>query len=181
MSASPSSATRQSRRPTSGAPSFASLAGRSVLFFVFWLMISKLEPTGAVVGVATATLAAALSLKLLPPGRLRLRPVLLALFAIRFAGQSVRAGFDVARRAFDPRLPIHPGFIAYPLRVPPGGARAAFCALSSLLPGSLPTCEEEDGTLLVHCLDTRLPVADGLAEEERLFMRAVGAAPEASR
>jgi multicomponent Na+:H+ antiporter subunit E len=69
---------------------------------------------------------------------------------------------------------LRPGFVAYPLRLPPGGARSAFCALSSLLPGTLPTGVDENGALLVHCLDVDQPVAANLAEEEALFMRALG-------
>jgi multicomponent Na+:H+ antiporter subunit E len=63
------------------------------------------------------------------------------------------AGVDVARRALDPRLPLRPGFVTYAPRLPPGGARDAFCALASLMPGTLPADTNEDGTLLVHCLD----------------------------
>jgi multicomponent Na+:H+ antiporter subunit E len=86
----------------------------------------------------------------------------------------VVSGTDVAWRALDPNLSLRPGFVAYPLRLPPGGARSAFCALSSLLPGTLPTGVDENGALLVHCLDVDQPVAANLAEEETLFMRALG-------
>ena len=57
---------------------------------------------------------------------------------------------------------------------PPGGKRSAFCALSSLMPGTLPTGTDEQGALLVHCLDMSQPVAANLAAEERLFIRAFG-------
>ena len=80
----------------------------------------------------------------------------------------------VARLAFDPNLPLHPGFVSYRLQLPEGGARCAFQALSSLLPGSLPTGTDADGALVVHCLDTREPVAANFASEEALFMRATG-------
>lgn len=59
------------------------------------------------------------------------------------------------------------------MRLPAGGARSAFCALSSLMPGTLPTGIDEKGALLVHCLDIGQPVAANLAAEERLFIRAV--------
>ena len=167
-----SAATTIDRRPPASTRG-GSLARRSVFFFVFWLMISKMEPAGAIVGTASAVLAAWLSLRLLPPGAARPRPLALLLFAARFAGQSIRAGFDVARRALDPALPISPGFVAYRPLTSSGNGRAAFYALSSLLPGSVPTCEE-DGALLVHCLDVRQPVAADLEAEERMFMRAFG-------
>ena len=53
----------------------------------------------------------------------------------------------------------NPGFVACPLRLPAGGERSAFCALSSLMPGTLPTGTDEEGALLVHCLDIGQPVA----------------------
>ena len=49
-----------------------------------------------------------------------------------------------------------------------------FCALSSLLPGTLPTGSNEEGALVVHCLDVGQPVAANLAAEEALFSRAIG-------
>jgi multicomponent Na+:H+ antiporter subunit E len=42
------------------------------------------------------------------------------------------------------------------------------------MPGTLPTGTNEQGALLVHCLDVAQPVAANLAAEERLFIRAVG-------
>jgi multicomponent Na+:H+ antiporter subunit E len=42
------------------------------------------------------------------------------------------------------------------------------------MPGTLPTGVDEQGALLVHCLDTSQPVAANLTAEELLFMRAVG-------
>jgi multicomponent Na+:H+ antiporter subunit E len=102
------------------------------------------------------------------------RPVLLAALALRFVRQSVVSGTEVAWRALNPRLQLHPGFVAYPLRLPSGGARSAFCALSSLLPGTLPTGTDENGALLVHCLDAGQPVAANLAEEETRFIWALG-------
>ena len=114
------------------------------------------------------------SLRLLPPGRWRVSPLGLARLALRFPRQSVMAGVDVARRALDPRLPLRPGFVTYRRGLPPGPARDAFCALASLLPGTLPVGTNEDGTLLVHCLDVEQPVAAQLAAEEALFVRALG-------
>ncbi len=42
------------------------------------------------------------------------------------------------------------------------------------MPGTLPTGTNEEGALLVHCLDTSEPVAANLKAEELLFMRAIG-------
>jgi multicomponent Na+:H+ antiporter subunit E len=139
-----------------------------------WLMVSGPSLADLPVGLAAVAAATWLSLRLLPAGKSRPRPIFLAALALRFVRQSVVSGTDVAWRALDPNLSLRPGFVAYPLRLPPGGARSAFCALSSLLPGTLPTGVDENGALLVHCLDIDQPVAANLAEEETLFMRALG-------
>ena len=147
---------------------------RAAIFLGIWLMVSGPSLADLPVGLAAVAAATWLSLRLLPAGKSRPRPVFLAALALRFVRQSVVSGTDVAWRALDPNLSLRPGFVAYPLRLPPGGARSAFCALSSLLPGTLPTGVDENGALLVHCLDVDQPVAANLAEEETLFMRALG-------
>jgi multicomponent Na+:H+ antiporter subunit E len=96
----------------------------------------------------------------------------LAGLALRFLYQSVVAGADVARRALDPRLPLRPGFVAYPVRFPPGTARNVFTTLTSLLPGTVPA-GEESGKLLYHCLDVDQPVVSQLAAEEAALSRAL--------
>lgn len=149
-------------------------AARATLFLAFWLMISGRSLADLPVGLAAVAAATWTSLRLLPTGGSRPRPVLLAALALRFVRQSVVAGTEVAWRALNPRLQLHPGFVAYPLRLPPGGARSAFCALSSLLPGTLPTGTGDNGALLVHCLDVDQPIAAKLATEETLFIRALG-------
>jgi len=88
----------------------------------------------------------------------------------------VVAGFDVARRALDPRLPLRPGFVAYQMRTPPSPARNLFCTLSSLLPGTLPTGLDEAGMLVVHCLDVEQPVLEQMAVEETMLIRILGEA-----
>jgi multicomponent Na+:H+ antiporter subunit E len=123
-------------------------------------------PAGAV-AVAAATWT---SLRLLPPGRSRRSPAAMARLALRFLCQSIIASADVAWRALDPRLPLRPGFVPYPVRLSPGTARNAFATLTSLLPGTVPT-GEEDGQLVYHCLDIGQPVASQLAVEEAALSR----------
>jgi len=137
-------------------------------------MISGWAPTDLPVGLAAVVGATWVSLRFLPPKGSRLRVGSLAALAASFLRQSVLSGTDVARRALSPRLRLDPGLVACPLRLPPGGQRSAFCALSSLMPGTLPTGTDEQGALLVHCLDMSQPVAANLKAEEQLFIRAFG-------
>jgi multicomponent Na+:H+ antiporter subunit E len=143
---------------------------RAALFFAFWLAISGWKATDLPVGLAAVVGATWTSLALLPPQGARIRFGALAALALR---GSVAGGFDVARRALRPELDLRPGFVTAPLRLPPGNARNAFSALASLMPGTLPVGMDED-SLLVHGLDVAQPIAEDLAHEESLFMRALG-------
>jgi multicomponent Na+:H+ antiporter subunit E len=148
---------------------FARAAG----FLVLWLVLAGADPAdlpAAAVAVVAATWA---SLRLLPPGSSRLSPSALAKLTLRFAYQSVAAGVDVAWRALDPRLPLRPGFVRYPVRFPPGPARNAFSTLTSLLPGTVPA-GAEPGHIVYHCLDVEQPVTSQLAAEEAALARALG-------
>jgi multicomponent Na+:H+ antiporter subunit E len=137
-------------------------------------MIAGYDPVDLPIGLIAAAAATRTSLRLLPEVKVRLRLLSLATFTLHFMRQSASSGVEVAWRAFDPRLPINPGFVVYPCRLRSAGSRSAFCALSSLLPGTLPTGSNEDGALVVHCLDVGQPVAANLAAEEALFSRAIG-------
>jgi multicomponent Na+:H+ antiporter subunit E len=149
-------------------------AVRAAFFLAFWLMISGWAPADLPVGLAAVVGATWVSLRLLPPQGSRLRFGSLATLAASFLRQSAMSGADVAWRALNPNLKLKPGFVVCPLRLPEGGPRSAFCTFSSLMPGTLPTGTNEQGALLVHCLDTSQPVAANLSAEELLFMRAVG-------
>jgi multicomponent Na+:H+ antiporter subunit E len=147
---------------------------RAALFLVFWLMISGWAPADLPVGLAAVVGATWVNLRFLPPLAPRYRLASIASLAASFFRQSVVSGTDVAWRALSPSLRLQPGLVACPLRLPAGGKRSAFCALSSLMPGTLPTGTDEQGALLVHCLDMNQPVAANLAAEEQLFIRAFG-------
>jgi multicomponent Na+:H+ antiporter subunit E len=137
-------------------------------------MISGWAPADLPVGLGAVAGATWISMRLLPPRESGVWLWPLLSLAATFLRESAVSGVDVALRALSPGMRLSPGFVAYPLRLPPGAERSAFCALSSLLPGTLPTGTDETGALLVHCLDIAQPVASNLAAEERLFIQAVG-------
>lgn len=146
---------------------------RGLGFLGFWLVLIGPDPVDLAAGLVTAAAATWASLRLSPPNDEHLRYAALARLAWRFIRQSISGGVDVARRAFDPRLPLQPGFVAYPIRLPPGPARNVFCAFTSAMPGTLPTGVDEHGALLYHCLDVNQPVAAQLALDEKLLTRAL--------
>jgi multicomponent Na+:H+ antiporter subunit E len=149
-------------------------AARATLFLAFWLMISGWALADLPVGLAAVAGATWVSLGLLPPSASHYGLAAITSLAASFFRQSVVSGTDVAWRALTPNMRLQPGLIACPLRLPAGDKRSAFCALSSLMPGTLPTGTDAQGALLVHCLDMSQPVAANLAAEEQLFIRAFG-------
>ncbi len=159
--------------PTPRVPVPAAIS-RGVIFLGFWLLLAGPDPTDLAAGVFAAAAATWTSVRLLPPSDRRLRFAALAQLAWRFRQQSLIGGWDVARRALDPRLPLRPGFITYLVRIPPGTARHAFGALTSALPGTLPAGIDEHGALVYHCLDVGQPVAAQLAIDEELLFRVLG-------
>lgn len=147
-------------------------AVRAAAFLVLWLIVHGPGPADLPVGILTALLATWTSLRLLPTGAWRPRPFAVAWVVLRFMGQSVVAGTDVARRALAPRPRLRPGLVAYRIPVPRGPVRDAFCAFESLMPGTLPAGFDPSERLIVHCLDVDQPVAAGLEADRRRLRRA---------
>ncbi len=147
---------------------------RATGFFVFWLILTGFGVADLAIGVLAAMLATWASLRLMPPGQWRFRPIKLTTFVLRFLFQSITAGIDVAWRALHPRMPLQPGFVTCRTQIPQGPTQSAFCTVSSLLPGTLPSGPDAGGGLAIHCLDVTQPVADQFATEESLFLEALG-------
>src|SRR5215471_7035327 len=162
--------------PVSAPPRAPAALVRGAMLLGFWIVLMGTHPIDVAFGVLAAAAATRVSLLFLPPRSLRLRVGALPGLALRFAWQSVMAGVDVARRAFDPRLPLRPGWVAYPVRFATGPTRNLFAAFTSLLPGTVPA-GEENGAMLYHCLDGGQPVAEQLAAEEAVLHRALGGSP----
>jgi multicomponent Na+:H+ antiporter subunit E len=145
-------------------------------FFGFWLMLTGADSGDLAAGLVAAATATWASLRLMPAEQWDLNPVKLAGFVLHFLRQSIVAGTDVAQRALDPRLSLRPGFVVYQAHLPPGAKRNAFCAIMSLLPGTLPCGPAGGNGLTVHCLDVTQPVVEQLAAEEALCMQTLGGA-----
>lgn len=161
---------------------------RVLLLFGFWLLLLEpdflsLADTGLdwAVGALAAMAGARLSLRLLPPASRALRPWPLLRFMLRYLGQSLVGGADVARRALDPRLPVDPGLLRQPTALPGGMSRALFSAVTSQVPGTLAVGSDDDEYLRYHCLDQGQDVAGGLARDEALFLQILGEAGETDR
>lgn len=149
-----------------------SAVSRAAWFSCLWLVLAGVDlgdAPAAIVAVAAATWT---SLRLLEPNTSRRSLLAIVQLVLLFLYHSMVAGADVARRALDPRLPLHTGFVAYPTRLPRGVRRNVFATLTSLLPGTVPT-GEWNGQLFYHCLDVEQPILAELAAEEAALVRAL--------
>jgi multicomponent Na+:H+ antiporter subunit E len=148
---------------------------RLALLGGIWLALAGTGREALLVGAVAAPAAVWLSLALLPP----VAPVRLAraaLLAPGFVARSVIGGIDVAWRAFHPRLPLRPGWLAFPTGLPDVG-RVALGAEIALMPGSL-AAGTRGGRLLIHVLDREGDHVRRLAAEEA---RLAGLLPERAR
>lgn len=141
-------------------------------YMLFWIVLAGTGPKDLVAGAGTAVIASAVSLKLLPPGELSLKPARAVMLFLRFLWQSIVAGTSVAIMALKPSLPLRAGIVRYGTSLPEGTRRQAFTTFASLLPGTLPLGGDGQGGIAVHCLDDGQPVAAQLAAEEDMLRAA---------
>ena len=167
---------RSAEPPVHGRGTLGSAISRAAGFFGFWLVLTGAQTGDLAAGLVAAVAATWASLRLMPAQEWNLHPIRLGKFVLHFLRQSIAAGIDVAQRALDPRLPLRPGLVVYQARLPPGAKRDTFCAIMSLLPGTLPCGPAEGDGLTIHCLDVTQPVVEQLAAEEALCMQALGGA-----
>jgi multicomponent Na+:H+ antiporter subunit E len=146
----------------------SALLVRTVGFLVLWIVLMGPALKDLPVGMVAAVAATWASTALWPSGS-AVSVIGIGRFVLRFLPQSVAAGVDVARYAFRPSLDLEPGFASHRTRLPPGMARGSLCAVMSLQPGKLPVAMAEDGTIDVHCLDTRQAAAGPMAADEAAF------------
>ncbi len=139
------------------------LPGRLLFAALIWLTLTAGDPASLAVGAPIVAVAALASALLLP--RLPWAPRAILRFALYFLVQSIKGGVDVARRAFDPRLPLAPGVIVYPFRIEGELPRVALTNTISLLPGTLGADMDGD-SLYVHALDERRDVRADIARAE---------------
>lgn len=157
-------------------PSLVAVAlARGAGFFLLWLLLKpSAKPADLIFGLCVTVAVTLLSLKLYAPLHGRLHLGAMAALLPHFIWQSILGGIDVARRAFDPKMPMQPGFVACPLDFPEGLARNTFALVTSLMPGTVP-CGEENGVLIYHCIDIRQPVVEQLWAEEKILAQAITA------
>lgn len=144
------------------------LLAPAVLLVLVWFLLSGGAASSWIVGAPAIAAALVLSRRLAhPPQSWHIEPAGMLRLAIFFVRESVRAGFDVARRVSARHPRISPGWVRYPCRLPAGGpARGLFVLCINLLPGTLAAAAGEH-EVLIHALDATTPVADEVAALEQ--------------
>lgn len=137
---------------------------------LLWAALNPGDPKSWLVGVPVVVLAAGVATALGSQTPPRMDPLAALRFAAFFVHQSFRGAWDVAKRAFHPRLPLNPGLVTYSLRLPEGPAQVFLTNITSLLPGTV-SANLDGRNLLLHVLDA----GPAVPEEMRVLENHVAA------
>lgn len=141
---------------------------RILLFALLWWILTGGNPASWGVGIPAVLATTYISLRLSRKIFFSLDYFSLLRFIPVFLWQSLRAGIDVARRVFQPQLPISPGLVEIPTRLlPESPAHTLLVKVINLLPGTL-VVRIHYHRLTLHLLDIRTPI---LAEIQVLESR----------
>lgn len=138
---------------------------RILVFSILWWILSEgtfREWPLIVLAVLAASVA---SLALVPAGLWKCRPMGLLRFLAYFLKEAVLGGFDVARRALSPSMPLKPGFVEYQHSLAETPS-VLFAWSISLLPGTS-SVQLRKNSVTVHVLDQENPVAEKLQTLEK--------------
>lgn len=123
-----------------------------VLLAVLWTTLNGADVRSWIVGGPAVLAGGWIANRLGTGERWRLSAAGLARFMVFFLVESTRGGWDVARRAVSPRMPLRPGIVCYPVRLPAGAARVFFYGVISLLPGTA-VVRVDENQVCVHALE----------------------------
>ena len=133
------------------------LISRIIIYTGTWWVLTKGAADSWPVGIPAVLVAIYIDFNLFRPENTRYSLGGLIAFALFFLKSSIYSGMDVVRRTYDPRLPLDPAMVEYPLRLTSTAARNLFICTVSLLPGTLSTALEGH-KLVIHALDVGRPV-----------------------
>ena len=143
-----------------------SISYRGLLFIVIWWILSDGTASSWWIALPAVIMALVVSSVLVSPMTIHWAELLgFVLFFLRF---SLLGGIDVARRAFQPKIPIDPDFVEYHMQLPAGLLQVLMANTVSLLPGTL-IAGLEESVIKVHVLDKNKDVSTELEMiEERI-------------
>ncbi|HVJ91463.1 MAG TPA: Na+/H+ antiporter subunit E [Labilithrix sp.] len=127
---------------------------RALLLGFGWWALTEGDPSSLAIGLTMVAAATLASLIASPPQPITLRPRALVTLAGGFLYGSLLGGWDVARRALAPSLPISPALIPYSTRLDSMPAQQVFTSLLTLMPGTFPA-DTRGRDILIHALVDR--------------------------
>jgi multicomponent Na+:H+ antiporter subunit E len=133
------------------------LTSRIIIYTGTWWVLTKGAADAWPVGIPAVLAAICIDFNLFRPENTPWSLGGLITFVLFFLKSSIYSGMDVVRRTYDPRLPLNPAMIEYPLSLTSSAARTLFICTVSLLPGTLSTAIEGH-KLVIHVLDVGRPV-----------------------
>jgi multicomponent Na+:H+ antiporter subunit E len=143
--------TQPTERET-GRNTFGNAAFFAAGFTALWAMLNLGDHKSWVVGlpILAAATVAAVALGCAVPRGLNVLGVMR--FVVFFVSYSFRGGWDVARRAFSPAMPLNPTLLTYQSRLRDQRAQVLLVNVMSLLPGTV-SAGLEKGVMTLHALD----------------------------
>lgn len=135
-----------------------------------WALLSQAQGWGFGIPLAAMATYAGYRLELRVGS---IRPRVLPGFLGFFLRELFSGGWDVARRALHPRLPIAPGWKTFTLTTRNPRVRLLLSAMVGLLPGTL-SSHHQDQTLHVHALDEHQDWQSTVAQLEAFLSRLLG-------
>jgi multicomponent Na+:H+ antiporter subunit E len=151
----------------------AGVIRRTLWFVLLWLILTGGSLEEPVVALLVIGLATASSLWIWPSTRRDVLYLEALRFMPYFIRQSVGGGWDVARRALHPRLPLAPALTFFPLRLKHDTGRVFLALVISLFPGTA-SVKLERNSLCVHVLDRHMAVQKRLRDLEERVARMYG-------
>ena len=152
-------------------------AARVVALGAIWYVVSEGRAGAWVVGAPAVLLAASLDWPGHGPRVRWWRVDHLVRFGSFYVLHAVLGGVDVALRALDPRRSVDPGFVAYPLKLPPGPARSLLAMTISMLPGTV-AADTLGSRLIVQRIHSGIDVHDGCRRAESYIAPLFGLTPD---
>ncbi len=149
------------------------ILARTAILALLWWIIAQGQVGSWLIGLPAVVLAAVASVYLGGTDLPRVSLAGLPGFVALFLRESVRGGFDVARRTLAPRLRIRPGFKNYRVRLNEPLARVLLINCISLLPGTLAARLDGDQVEL-HLLDAGEDPKPDLIRLEQAISRLFG-------
>ena len=124
----------------------------AVTLALVWALINPGDHKSWWVGIPIVVLATVAALRLHSPSPRRFNLPGTLRFVVFFIHQSFRGGWDVAKRALSPAMPLNPAVLTYRARLRDEPAQVLLVNVISLLPGTV-SAGLENGMITLHALD----------------------------